>query len=656
MAIIDIEYRARQDAIRADLRRIENAADASTAKLAANASTAERRLASVAAQSSNIAKLGSTMGGPIGGALQTIADGSELAAAGYGKLLIGMGAVVGAAAGIAIVGAALVSVVGSAVGTIRSIDEITERLGESDPTVLAWSGRIDSAGVALEQLDMESDRLAVTVAGALSPAIEDGALALAGMVRIGAEAVTAVSDLWSEVGDTSTWFGTLSGAVLDAGHSVAYQIPLIREQVAMFDAARTALGWLIESEREHIEVGETQLELYGRLSEEEAKRAQAAREALREEQTGLEALGILIDTDKEEEAAARKAEAATRALAAQRAEAARRARELASAASAASSASTKVEVDNTAELMAAASARQQATIDAQAQSATAAKQASDLVTAVTARQLTAEEQVMATRDASLAQYMALAEQAGFADTRIVQDRIAIEQAAADEIDGIRQEAADRDEERRKEEMRAKLAETAGYLNAITNVVGSIGDLYTTLSDQQIDNEVKGTAAKRAALRKQFAVQKAFAIAQATISTAAAAIGMLANPGGYPGIALAAIAAAAGIAQIAIIAAQKPQLHVGGIVGGRPDEVDARLTRGEGVLTAAGVAGVGGAEGLRALNRGQPAPTYPDPAPAVLVVDGKVVDHIMSGPARGRRGLLARIRSSLGIVGREQAWG
>ena len=64
-------------------------------------------------------------------------------------------------------------------------------------------------------------------------------------------------------------------------------------------------------------------------------------------------------------------------------------------------------------------------------------------------------------------------------------------------------------------------------------------------------------------REQAKREKAMGIFSAIISTAAAIIGFLANPSGYAGIALAAIAGVTGAAQIAAIAAQPLPAFAGG---------------------------------------------------------------------------------------------
>jgi hypothetical protein len=95
-------------------------------------------------------------------------------------------------------------------------------------------------------------------------------------------------------------------------------------------------------------------------------------------------------------------------------------------------------------------------------------------------------------------------------------------------------------------------------------------------------------------KKQFEVNKTVSIIQTVINTAAAVIAQLANPTPYVGIALAAAAAVAGAAQIAVIAAQKPPpppKFATGVIGlegagtATSDSIDAKLSRGESVMTA-----------------------------------------------------------------------
>lgn len=113
-----------------------------------------------------------------------------------------------------------------------------------------------------------------------------------------------------------------------------------------------------------------------------------------------------------------------------------------------------------------------------------------------------------------------------------------------------------------------------------------------ISQEKYEAEVakldEETERKKIEIERQQAIrEKALGIMNATISTAQAIIKAMADPGGFAGIALSALAGATGAAQIAAIAAQPlPQFATGGIVGGNSysgDAVLARLNSGEMVL-------------------------------------------------------------------------
>jgi hypothetical protein len=94
--------------------------------------------------------------------------------------------------------------------------------------------------------------------------------------------------------------------------------------------------------------------------------------------------------------------------------------------------------------------------------------------------------------------------------------------------------------------------------------------------------------------KQFQANKATSIIQTIINTAQAVIAQFANPVPFAGAILSALAAATGAAQIAVIASQpappKPAFATGviGLDGAgtaTSDSIDAKLSRGESVITA-----------------------------------------------------------------------
>lgn len=120
-----------------------------------------------------------------------------------------------------------------------------------------------------------------------------------------------------------------------------------------------------------------------------------------------------------------------------------------------------------------------------------------------------------------------------------------------------------------------------------------------LAEEEKEKKIQ-EAKRKAALetyeiqKKQFEVNKAIAIVQTIINTAQAVIAQFANPTPFAGAVLAALAAATGAAQLAVIASQPPPpkpAFATGVIGldgagtATSDSIDARLSRGESVITA-----------------------------------------------------------------------
>lgn len=183
--------------------------------------------------------------------------------------------------------------------------------------------------------------------------------------------------------------------------------------------------------------------------------------------------------------------------------------------------------------------------------------------------------------------------------------------------------------------KADLNELSTYMQATAQLVTSVGDLINQTIQQQVDERIamyekesnKATETYQAQLdqnlisqeeynslvassernlakerrkeqHKAFVANKAIALVNASIATALSVIQMLANPGGIPGVVLAALAAATGVVSIATIAAQKEPAYAkggvftaatGGMVTGNgtgtSDSVNARLSNGESVINA-----------------------------------------------------------------------
>jgi hypothetical protein len=241
--------------------------------------------------------------------------------------------------------------------------------------------------------------------------------------------------------------------------------------------------------------------------------------------------------------------------------------------------------------------------------------------------------IIQARDEQLAQIDAMAAASGrldlaaqaSADVRLeAERRLAVELAAIEAERESRAAAAAEREMQRVEQVRALTVQGASQMfGGLASSAQMAADLAASSSE--------------AAARRAFTAYKALAIAQATIDALAAA----ARAGrDYPfplSLGVAASAYATGAARVATIAATEPSFHVGGMVSDpptAPDEVRAKLTRGEGVLTARGVANVGGPDGVAKLNRGAPAAS---PAPVAVLVPPDAPSRLFRDAVATREG-------------------
>jgi len=145
---------------------------------------------------------------------------------------------------------------------------------------------------------------------------------------------------------------------------------------------------------------------------------------------------------------------------------------------------------------------------------------------------------------------------------------------------------------------AAAAEKLGYVQSYAD---SAMMIQRGLTDAVVRSTEEGTEARRKAEAEAFVANKIAALANVTVSTAAAVA--KANEMGYPQSIAAMIAAAGvGTAQTAIVAAEMPTFHTGG-------EVSATLEAGEHVSSRQAVRNAGGHDALQELEKG-PA-TGPD---------------------------------------------
>lgn len=133
-----------------------------------------------------------------------------------------------------------------------------------------------------------------------------------------------------------------------------------------------------------------------------------------------------------------------------------------------------------------------------------------------------------------------------------------------------------------------------------------------LTDNQRAELDERLAAEKKAAKRSFALSKALAIVEIAVSTAQASMAAFAQGMKVGGPVAAGIftglALGAGALQTAVVARQKPPAHRGLVpmAGGQADEGVTVLTAGEAVLSPRGVENAGGAAGVAAMNRGQPA--------------------------------------------------
>ena len=203
------------------------------------------------------------------------------------------------------------------------------------------------------------------------------------------------------------------------------------------------------------------------------------------------------------------------------------------------------------------------------------------------------------------------------------ERQNIEIESANKIAKINEDASKKDLEETKKVAEEKKNVIIRTLQTISQVVNGLQDVINLAFQTRLNNiettenaeidainksglaeeqkEKKIQEAKRKAAletyeiqKKQFEVNKAIAIVQTIINTAQAVIAQFANPTPFAGAVLAALAAATGAAQLAVIASQPPPpkpAFATGVIGldgagtATSDSIDARLSRGESVITA-----------------------------------------------------------------------
>lgn len=172
-----------------------------------------------------------------------------------------------------------------------------------------------------------------------------------------------------------------------------------------------------------------------------------------------------------------------------------------------------------------------------------------------------------------------------------------------ELDAYREHVAQVEQDRRQKAVEG----AAAVGQAAVDFGGAISDLILQVSGANVTSQERMTEKQKKAMLAAFRIQQATALAQAAINTALSitqALGNLPPPASFV---VAGLTGAMAAVQVGLIAAQKPpSFHVGGLIGGggtAPDEVSITARRGEGVVSAEGMAQLG-REGLDELNRGR----------------------------------------------------
>jgi hypothetical protein len=150
-------------------------------------------------------------------------------------------------------------------------------------------------------------------------------------------------------------------------------------------------------------------------------------------------------------------------------------------------------------------------------------------------------------------------------------------------------------DKEKEDKKAQFDED---LNNAQEVTGAI----LGMSDAMLTAALENGRANQKTIKTLFRMNQAASVADIAFNTAKAVTAALA----YPPVARAAMIAAAvgtGAAQTAVVMAQQPPqatFHMGGMA---PDEMPARVLRGEAVLDRATVRNIGGEQGVKQLQQG-----------------------------------------------------
>ena len=227
----------------------------------------------------------------------------------------------------------------------------------------------------------------------------------------------------------------------------------------------------------------------------------------------------------------------------------------------------------------------------------ALEQVAAIGTAARASQLDAEQKLTTEYGNQLAALLALSE--AYPENLAIQQeaantKLAIETDYHEKLQEMAEDTAEKERLQRLQEIDERLA--------VANTAVATADM---VAQNRLDNMDKTTDAGRAGAERMFRIQKALAMVGVLIDGAAATVKAFAQFGPPPspvGIAAAIAAGAATTASLAMIAAQKPEFPMGGIV----PSIDHQLISaqpGEAVLNRQAVDRLG-PSGIDALNNGR----------------------------------------------------
>lgn len=195
--------------------------------------------------------------------------------------------------------------------------------------------------------------------------------------------------------------------------------------------------------------------------------------------------------------------------------------------------------------------------------------------------LSEEEQLQAKHDSDVARVLELGDKTGDM-YKAKQVAAALDQKLEEDLQALREKGIEKQKE-------AIEATTGEMLGAFGQSFAIAGDMITEFAGQN-----------KAAQERAFAINKAISVASITMKTAEAIIAAQSQP--PPLNVISAVnAAAVGAAQLAKVQSAQPSFHMGGMA---PDETNARLQRGEGILSAQAVRRIGGEKGLDRIERGE----------------------------------------------------